>query len=84
MLPTWRDLFIAATAALAGVATAQSGEPGKTQVSTADPMHGKAPGEVRDDNGLEMKLVWCPPGSVMMQDVEKVAEPVAVKVEKTG
>lgn len=84
MLPTWRALFVAAAAALAGVAPAQSGEPGKTQAVAADSMHGKAPGEVRDDNGIEMKLVWCPPGSVTMQDVEKVAEPVAIKVEKTG
>ncbi len=30
----------------------------------ADPMRGKKLAEVRDDNGLKMELVWCPPGFV--------------------
>jgi formylglycine-generating enzyme required for sulfatase activity len=37
----------------------------------ADPMLGKKAGEVRDDNGLKMKLIWCPPGVVAMEQVER-------------
>jgi formylglycine-generating enzyme required for sulfatase activity len=33
---------------------------------TADSMLGKEAGQVRDDNGLKMKLVWCPPGKFTM------------------
>jgi formylglycine-generating enzyme required for sulfatase activity len=32
----------------------------------ADPYCGTKAGEVRDGNGLKMKLVWCPPGSFTM------------------
>ena len=28
----------------------------------SDKFIGKEAGEVHDDNGLKMKLVWCPPG----------------------
>lgn len=38
----------------------------------ADPMIGKEAGQVRDDNGLKMKLVWCPPGSFSTQSVEQI------------
>lgn len=41
-------------------------EPGKGAKPAADPLQGKEPGEVRDDNGLKMKLVWCPPGKFTM------------------
>ena len=30
------------------------------------PFEGKAAGETRDDNGLKLKLVWCPPGRFTM------------------
>lgn len=33
----------------------------------ADSMLGKEAGDVRDDNGLSMKLVWCPPGLAAME-----------------
>jgi formylglycine-generating enzyme required for sulfatase activity len=45
-------------------------------------MRGKEPGEVRDDNGLKMKLVWCPPGFVTMENVEVIEEPAAKKQDK--
>ena len=34
----------------------------------ADPpeLNGKTAGELREDNGLKMKLVWCPPGTFKM------------------
>lgn len=37
---------------------------------SSDLMLGKGAGEDRDDNGLRMILVWCPPGSVTMENVE--------------
>src|SRR5438046_5101120 len=43
-------------------------EPGQAATHAADPMRGKATGEVRDDNGLKLKLVWCPPGLLTMQN----------------
>jgi hypothetical protein len=34
-------------------------------------MHGKSGGQERDDNGLRMKLVWCLPGFVTLEQVER-------------
>ena len=31
-----------------------------------DSVNGKEPGEVRDDNSLKLKLVWCPRGKFKM------------------
>ncbi len=42
-------------------------------------MRGKAPGEVRDDNGLKLKLIWCPPGVLTMEQVEEITEPASEK-----
>jgi formylglycine-generating enzyme required for sulfatase activity len=36
----------------------------------SDKLIGKEPGEVRDDNGLKLKLVWCPPGTFVMGSPE--------------
>jgi formylglycine-generating enzyme required for sulfatase activity len=38
----------------------------KAENPGADPMLGKKVGQVRDDNGLKMKLIWCPPGEFTM------------------
>lgn len=38
-------------------------EPQQVVPPTNGRTNGKAAGEVRDDNSLKMKLVWCPPGS---------------------
>jgi formylglycine-generating enzyme required for sulfatase activity len=45
-------------------------EPGKSQTPAADSMIGEKPGEVRDANGLKMKLVWCPSGEFTMGSPE--------------
>ncbi|WP_162130538.1 SUMF1/EgtB/PvdO family nonheme iron enzyme [Schlesneria paludicola] len=36
---------------------------------------GNYAGQVRADNGLSMTLVWCPPGGLMMEQVEVPQEP---------
>jgi len=61
---------------------AKPDEPGQAPTAAADPMRGKAAGDVRDDNGLKMKLVWCPPGVVTMENVEVIEEPAAKKEVK--
>jgi formylglycine-generating enzyme required for sulfatase activity len=45
---------------------AKTDESGQLPTSAADPMIGKEPGQVRDDNGLKTKLVWCPAGTFKM------------------
>jgi len=55
----------------------KSDEPGNTGSPPADPMVGEKSGQVRDDNGLKMKLVWCPPGIFTMENVEIIEEPAA-------
>lgn len=40
------------------------------RVEAIDSKKVESPGKVRDDNGLHMKLVWCPPGSVVMSQME--------------
>jgi len=44
----------------------EAGEPDDAEKTGAEPMRGKSFGQVRDDNGLQMKLVWCPAGEFMM------------------
>jgi formylglycine-generating enzyme len=46
---------------------------------------GAKAGQVRDDNGLKMKLVWCPPGKFMMGSPkdEKKRNPNESQVEVT-
>jgi formylglycine-generating enzyme required for sulfatase activity len=44
------------------------GDPGIAAAPAADSMFGKEAGQVRDDNSLKMKLVWCPPGAFVMGD----------------
>ncbi len=61
------------------MAEAQPDEPITAATPAADLLRGKAPGEVRDDNGLKLKLVWCPPGTFMMEQAERVQEPAANK-----
>ncbi len=51
-------------------------------------MLGKKAGEVRDDNGLKMKLVWCPAGEFTMEQSDpiwpdeknKVGRPIGQKI----
>jgi sulfatase modifying factor 1 len=51
---------------IGALAQAKPDEPEKAPSSSADVMRGKEPGEIRDDNGLKLKLVWCPPGKFKM------------------
>jgi len=44
----------------------RSDEPDKPAPPTADSMLGNEVGQVRDDNGLKLKLLWCPPGKFTM------------------
>lgn len=69
-----RRLFVCIFVAAAWLPTAESksGEPDQAASVAADSMIGKGPGQVRDDNGLKMKLVWCPPGFVTMESVDVV------------
>lgn len=41
-------------------------ESAKSPASSHPAFEGSKPGQVRDDNGLKMKLLWCPPGSFTM------------------
>ncbi len=59
---------VAAVAFFVGGGQAQPDEPVKPRPPSADSMRGKEAGEVRADNVLKMKLVWCPPGAFVMGD----------------
>ncbi len=61
-------LFICLLAVVGGLSAteAKPDEPGKATNPAADSMLGKEPGQMRDDNGLRMKLIWCPPGEFTM------------------
>lgn len=74
-------LTVCVVAALVFLPQAQAipDEPDKAPAPTADSMRGREAGQVRDDNGLKMKLVWCPPGFVTMENVDLIAEPAALK-----
>lgn len=47
------------------------------QASAQASLAGKQAGQVRQDNGLAMKFVWCPPGRLTMEQIEVVEEPAA-------
>jgi formylglycine-generating enzyme required for sulfatase activity len=59
-------LCVLYTVALVPAMESKPGELGKPKSSPADPMRGKKAGEIRDDNGLKMTLVWCPAGEFTM------------------
>jgi formylglycine-generating enzyme required for sulfatase activity len=65
-------LVVCLLAAVACLRSSESNsdEPDKTAPPVADSMLGKKAGEVRGDNGLKMKLVWCPPGKFMLGSPE--------------
>jgi formylglycine-generating enzyme required for sulfatase activity len=81
MKPPWLTVCVVAAVAFLRMTDAKPDEPAKAPPPAADPMRGKAPGEVRDDNGLKMKLVRCSPGFVTMEEVEIVEEPVTTEDE---
>ncbi len=66
MKSLWLTIFVITAIGSFCVSQAKLDEPGNGATSTADLVRGKQPGQVRDDNGLKMKLVWCPPGKFTM------------------
>jgi formylglycine-generating enzyme required for sulfatase activity len=72
---TWLTVWVVAAVAFLALTHAKPDEPGKAPTPVANPLLGKESGEVRDDNGLKMKLVWCPPGIFRMENYEVIAEP---------
>ncbi len=66
MKSPWLAVFVVVVIVFLRMTPAHSNEPNKVSVPSADPMQGKEPGDVRDDNGLKMKFVWCPPGTFTM------------------
>ncbi len=83
-------LFICILTAMCCLSVTESkpDEPDKAKNSASDSMLGKEPGQVRDDNGLKMKLVWCPPGTFTMGSPKSEAnrgddeDPVEVTLTK--
>jgi formylglycine-generating enzyme required for sulfatase activity len=71
-------LFVGLLALACGLSATESkpGGPEKAAKPAADSMLGKEPGQVRDDNRLKMKLVWCPPGKFRMGSphTDKIAQ----------
>ncbi len=66
MKSTVRLICFAVVISFLAAAKSKTGEPQIAATPAVDAMRGKEPGEVRDDNGLKMKLVWCPPGEFTM------------------
>jgi formylglycine-generating enzyme required for sulfatase activity len=64
---------ISATAFYELASEAKSAEPDRAPTPAANAMIGKRPGQERDDNGLKMKLVWCPAGQFRMGSPESEA-----------
>jgi formylglycine-generating enzyme required for sulfatase activity len=79
----WRSVCFVTVVALLWVTEARPDEPGSAPTRAADPMRGKDVGEVRDDNGLKMKLVWCPPGAFTMESVEVVTNRAATENDES-
>jgi formylglycine-generating enzyme required for sulfatase activity len=74
-LPQLLVVVIVPTVMWLDVRSSRSDEPVSAAKATAGVMRGKAPGEVRDDNSLKMELVWCPPGFLTMEQVERIERP---------
>lgn len=62
MRSPWLSLCILVSAFTLPARESKPDEPNKVPAPPADSMGGEKAGQVRDDNGLKMKLVWCPPG----------------------
>src|SRR5258708_2635592 len=72
-------ICLAAAVGLLAPAQSKSDEQGKNTAppkrDASDKFIGKEAGEVRDDNGLKMKVVWCSPGIFTMGDIDAVQKP---------
>ncbi len=60
----------------AAFTTRASGQVGSERLA-GGPLVGTKAGQVREDNDLAMKFVWCPPGDLTMEQIDVVEEPVA-------
>lgn len=58
-------------------------QPGTIEPRAAKSMLGKER-QVRNDNGVKMKLVWCSPGFVTMERVKDITEPVGDEADEAG
>jgi formylglycine-generating enzyme required for sulfatase activity len=58
--------FLVAAFSLLTATGSRSDEPTKAEKPVGNSMLGKEAGLERDDNGLRMKLIWCPPGKFTM------------------
>lgn len=77
----WLAVGVLIAVAVLSIGHGKSEEPAKASPpAAADAMRGKAPGDVRDNNALKMKFVWCPPGFLTMEHVEYVFDPPPEKV----
>ena len=74
MKSTWLTACVVAAVAILCLAQAKPDEPAEVPPPAADSLQGTEAGQVRDDNSLKMKLVWCPQGLVTMEDVEIVED----------
>ncbi len=76
MTMTGRHLALFLTlAACLPTARSPADEPAKADKPAADSMVGNEAGDVRDDNGSKMKLVWCAPGVFVMEKIVPPATP---------
>ena len=82
MKSAWLAVCVSAAVTILVVTQARPDEPANSPAPAADPMSGKKPGDVRDDNALKMKLVWCPAGFFKMENVEVITEPAADKLDE--
>jgi formylglycine-generating enzyme required for sulfatase activity len=74
MCATKSAKFVACLIILDFALKVMADEPGDVPKATGQSMHGAAAGDVREDNGLKLKLIWCPPGFVRMEQVEVIDE----------
>jgi formylglycine-generating enzyme required for sulfatase activity/TolB-like protein/tetratricopeptide (TPR) repeat protein len=58
--PLWPIVVLLVVSPGCGFSESSTGD------ATADPFSGRRAGQERDDNAVQMKLVWCPPGSFTM------------------
>lgn len=72
----WLVLCMVSVASLR-ITEAYPEEPARPEQPARDPTLEKESVQVRDDNGLKITLVYCPPGTVPMEQVEPADEPAA-------
>ena len=85
MKSPWLAPCVVAAVACLRVAQAQPDEVvDKAPPPAADRGRGKKPGDLRDDNALKMKLVWCPPGFLTMEEIEVITEPAPEKTDDSN